>query len=151
MDLNRIEVRMKMIDHKVLKEEILSDPNKLGYEGKSPIDIARLLNKPVKSATIPVDAEVPTWRLLDAIDLAEYKNLASDEKEMVRTILSMGSVNLASANIRKILTGVFPSGTKTYANITKLAFKVPTRAEQLFGYGAVVSHLDVARALKEEG
>jgi len=137
-----------MIDYVKLKQEIETDPSGLGYSGKPATIIADLLNKPISGAQILIDAEIPTWKILDAIDPTEFDDLTSADKDTLKLILSMGTVNLSSKNIRNILSKIFSNATTTTANLQKIAYKTPTRAEQLFGYGTRVTHTDVVRALR---
>ncbi len=136
------------IDLLELKNEIINDPINLGYAGKEPIEIARLLNEVRTDITVTIDAEILAWKFLDAIDPDELDALTAEQMEKLKMLLSLGTINLKSANIRAILSRLFPTDSKTAAALRSLIQRNGSRAEQLFGYGTVISHLDVARALR---
>jgi hypothetical protein len=54
---------------------------------------------------------VPTSSLLECVDATEYLALSATEKDVLRIILSVGSVNMgAGSKIRTMLATLFPSG-----------------------------------------
>jgi len=136
------------IDYAKLKDEILNDPNGYGYAGKSDIEIANILNQIREDIEIEVTTPYSASDILAAIDPAELEALTVDQKETLQTLLVAGSLDLSKPNIRAVLESLFPSGTITHANLQALYRRKGSRAEQLFGCGTRVTHLDVARALR---
>jgi len=136
------------IDYEALRNEIETDPLGLGYAGKSDIEIAALLNEVRDTIEIEVTIPYSADEIVEAIDPDELAALSVDDKETLQTLLVTGQINLSKPNIRAILESIFPAGTVTYDNLQKLYKRKGSRAEQLFGCGVRVHHLDVARALR---
>lgn len=140
------------IDYTQLATEIQTDPLGLGYAahvaGGNDSAIADLLN--LFRVGIFVDRNFITGNeFLDAVVQADYNALAanSDARPWVKTLATMGQIDVKSANVRAIVAAIFPAGSETRANLIALQTRQGSRAEQLFGIGVSVSFLDVARAL----
>lgn len=137
------------IDLAALKTEITTDPETLGYAAPLAAgqtgDVAALLN--ASNAAIRTDRDlVPAHEIFEAIVQSEWAALDAQEKSRIALVLSMSEVNVKGTNTRAAFTEAFANGTGTRTALVALLTKDGTRAEQLFGSGARVTHTDVARA-----
>jgi hypothetical protein len=108
--------------------------------------IADMLNATDPTILVP-RGRVETWEIIASTVRAEWEALTADAKQLYLTIVSAGVVDTTDPQIRAILGGLFPAGTTTRANLLARLTRPGSRAEQLFGAGAVISAMDVARAL----
>jgi len=139
-----------MIDLAGLQAEILTDPMALGYSGKTDPETAALLNAIGGSGeTIERDV-VDTWEVIEATVPSEWVALTNAEESRYNMLISAGSLSVKGANVRQMFKDMFNAGTTTRANLAALQVRSASRAEVLFGGGMIVSHLDVARALRGE-
>jgi hypothetical protein len=129
------------MDYQALRTEI----DKPAYAGLGDSAIAAALNAP----GVNVDREViPTRLIVESIDAAELAALTAIQLQRLTLIVNAGSISTKSANVRAILGALFGPGTATRAALQSLQVKTGSRAEQLFGDGAVIDHLDIAQARK---
>lgn len=145
------------IDYGELTTEIQTDPNGYGYaalvaEGNDQ-GVADLLNLPRDGATAP-GAPITVYRndvrraeLIGALVVSDYDALTAARRDLMNAILQLEVVDATNATLRGNLAAVFGAGTTTRANLVSAAQRAGSRAEQLWGTGARVQHLDVARAL----
>lgn len=133
------------INYATLRTELLTDPAGLGYAGKSDYACAGLLNTVRGSIAVARDT-IPTWMVLDAVAQADLAALTANQLQTLHIVISAGEVSIASANIRAIMSALFPAGSVTRANLVAIVNRTGTRAEQLFGVGTAVTDGDVARA-----
>jgi hypothetical protein len=135
----------------LLLAEIVNDPTGLGLSTPfaagqfSPVVAALNLVR----ASIEVDrpsAIVATHEVFEAIVLAEWNALTNAEKDRVRTVLSLGTVNLRGANTIAQLGAAFAAGSTTRTALLALAKRKGSRAEQVFEPGTVVTLKNVADA-----
>ena len=131
-----------------LKTELTTDPNAYGYAphvaSGSTGALAALLNEPRTTINVPRGL-VGTWEIIAATDGAEYGALNATAKDIYKTLVSAGTVDVADAQIQAILKTLFPSPSTTRTNLIARLTRPGSRAEQLFGGG--VTHADCARAL----
>lgn len=139
------------IDYAALKSEIQTDPIALGYASHvasgDDAGVAILLGATQQTININVGV-VPAYKVFEAIVPAEWSALSADDKQRIQSILAMGDVDTTGPNTRAAFTTAFPATTVTRTNLTALLTRKGSRAEQLFGAGTVVQHLDVAKALR---
>lgn len=133
------------MNYLALKSEIELDPVTLSYGGKSDAEIADIMNSYATGRTVNQEI-IDTWEILEATVPAEWTALTAAEKQRYQTIISCGTVNVKGTNIRSQLAAMFIAGTTTRTNLLALQTKTGSRAEELFG--GVVSHLDIAKALR---
>lgn len=122
--------------------------SKAAYVGKSDGEVADMLN--AIDPTILIDRQTITGNeFLNAVVPAEYAALVDPEaKAWVRALFTKDEIDIRSPAIRTIVASLFPVGSTTRANLAALQKRPGSVAEQLFGIGTVVSHVDVAEARK---
>lgn len=133
-----------------LKTELTTDPTGLGYAAHIASgvteELAKILNQP-RSAILFDRLSVAAFEIFEAVAPTEWPAVPSAEKQRVQIVLSMGTVNLKGANTRAALQAAFDLSPITKANILALIKRQGSRAEELFGEGTSVTHLDVGEAL----
>ena len=133
-----------MVDYEALKDEILKDPRRLGYAGKTEAEVAELLNGVGAGGDAAARGPVPAHEVIAATVPSEWEGLAASAKQLYQTIVSAGEVDVSSSNVREAVAGMLGAGTVTRANLAKLGSRAASRAEAL-GLGRV-AYWDVARA-----
>lgn len=65
---------------------------------------------------------VPTYRIYNLIVPSEFGALQAANQQLVRDILSMGTVDASpGTSVRTRMVAIFPNGTTTFANLAALA------------------------------
>lgn len=133
-----------------LRTEIDTDPQALGYAGKSNFQIAGILNTVgLSGETIDV-AFVSADVIQGAVVADEYLLLLSPQRDLWAAVLSAGNTNLGvpvkNANIRGQIISIWGPGTETRSNLAALQTRPGSRAEVLFGDGASVTDNQVEEA-----
>lgn len=143
-----------------LQAEILTDPTGIGYaawldpdparrgtsvDRTNDAEIAKLLNAP---RTPLLRRTISTSDVLDAID---WRDVVATEEGKLRIILSQPEVPIGQQRIRDALAAALLNTNGTRTRIAALATRQGSRAEQLWGVGTSIHHLDVARALGRVG
>ena len=93
--------------------------------------------------------ELSASEIFEAIEIAEYKALASNEKGAVDKVLGLGdSIQIGpSSKARAFLLDAFDAGSTTRANLVSLVVEDISRADEI-GVGFVKpSHVTYARTL----
>ncbi|SRR5579884_2586314 len=152
-----------MTDSNALKTELATDFAALGYAGKGDVDIAALINaqNPKFSVRQPV---VPVWRLLAwaaqngrfaAIQTeadAGTKGVKSIALAAMKVFGTVADFDVDDAGAKALLGAMVQAGVLTADDQTAFAAlgdrSPASRAEVLWGPGTVVSHTDVAIALR---
>ena len=137
------------LDLAILASELTTDPTALGYAphvtGGADGTLAELLNRP--RSTISVKRSViQTWEIIAATDATDYGALFATAKDIYKTLVSAGIVDVSDAQIRTILSMLFPAGSATRTALVARLSRTGSRAEQLFGVG--VSSDEIAKALR---
>ena len=127
-----------------LKNEILNDPEGLGYAGKTLFEKANLINA-LTSDTIFLGV-LESYKVKNAFDIAELKNLSDSDTRTLLVLLAGGEVDMGSANTRAAFTDIFPAQSTTRANLVAIAKRNISRAEKLFGADIVVSYWEIGQA-----
>lgn len=135
------------ITYSALKAELQNDPASLGlvapYSAGNDAQCADILN--AVRQTIDINRGViPTYEVADATVQSDWTALSTAEKQRYQSILAMGLVNTASANMRAAFQQMFGPTTATRANLVALLTRKGSRAEQLFGQP--VTPMDIAYA-----
>lgn len=137
------------VDLTLLRTELQTDPTALGYAphiaGGADGTLAVLVNQPRIGISVK-RAVIQTWELIAATDATEYGALSVTAKDIYRTLVSAGVVDVSDDQIRTILGTLFPAGSATRTNLLARLSRQGSRAEQLFGVG--VSADDIAKALR---
>ena len=145
------------IDFAVLKTEINTDPTSRGYSphvtsGATNV-IADLLNEVLSTIAIQ-RAFLGANEVFEATDLAEFKALTLQERQMYNIIIDLDSGGSGGipvgpgTNARATLAALFPPGSTTRSNLVALVMRKGSRAEELFGVNVSVTSGDVARSLR---
>ena len=134
------------MDYLALKNEILNDPETLGYAGKSDLEIAVLMNT-IGLSNEKIDRGViPSYEVINATIPSEWAALTAAEKQRYQTITGAGQIDSSNANVRATFQAMFGAGTQTRINLTALLQRPASRAEVL-GFGSI-NHSDIAKALR---
>lgn len=128
-----------------LRAEIQTDPNGLGYAGKSDNDAAALINLQ-DGVTVVSITSLTSAQLCDCINPNEFGNLSASNKQYVQQVLSMGSINTQGNTMTALIT-MFAPGSNTKNNLINAATKFGSRGETLFGAGALVQASDIRIAM----
>ena len=143
MDLNESQ-------YAALKTELTNDPLGLGYVRKTDEECADLLNEVAPDNKNPekrvLRDTVESWEIVGATVYGEYVSLTATQRDLYGSIVSCGKVNPQNGNIRTIFGQLFGVGTTTRAQLNDLQYRGSSRAEKLFGSGAVAKYWDVNRA-----
>lgn len=152
------------LDLAVLANELRTDPAGLGYApllaSGSDGALADLLNRQDRAGRRPVAVrDLLRWGaksgvLADIVaasqNLTAAKAIRAVSLAALKLLDRLDTLDLDDADIRAMVDGLAAAGVLTAAQRTELLAlgDAPvSRAEQLFGLGVTVSHLDVARAL----
>lgn len=136
-----------------LRTEIQTDPNGYGYAALMSIGdlagTAALINKP--RATIPIPRpDVTPLEILEAINVTDFVSNANSlyatwfgalmDYPQIRILKPNGTDTRVMSNILKLLA----NGSQSETRIRNLASRPGSRAEQLWGEGAVVTVQDLS-------
>lgn len=147
------------MDYVALKAEIDNDPNGYGYktggEYRDDMATAAMLNDPRAGIAIP-RGRVPMYELIGCIDKAEYAALSQSDKDIVQMIAKLESVDTSNMALFGLVATIFPgipteenpAVTNTGQALVATIYRQGSRAEQLFGAGTIIDHLQVAKALR---
>lgn len=141
------------IDYGILHDELHNDPDGLGYQHQIDINswngVMLLLNTP-DPKRIPIRHEPITSSYFAAsIRASEWVTLNSAQLQQVTIYVTAGSIDIGDDDVQLWVTQIWPSGT-THDNLTKLATRIPTPLEALFGPGTIITDSnDAIRAYKE--
>lgn len=65
---------------------------------------------------------IPTYKIYNLINPAEFNALTAPNQQLVRDILGMGTVDCSAGTfIRSRIIGMFPNGTATFTSLAGLA------------------------------
>lgn len=97
---------------------------------------------------------IPSWEMNTGIVWTEYAILTALQQNCYQAMISPGTVDATSANIRAGLLAIFGTAVTTKANLTALISRVQTKGESVFTvasicplFGTVFTPNDVAQAL----
>lgn len=130
-----------------LQTELVVDPLHLYVGLSNHGDMASQCNsRSAVSALIEISYVKPEDAQAAVIG-SEYAALTAVQRDMWGTIVGLPQIPVSNTNIRQQVTNVWSAGTTTRANLVALQFRRGSRAEQLWGEGVVIHHLDIAAAL----
>lgn len=112
-------------------------------------EIALALNAPNLATTLPV-GPVALETIVGAITDVDLAAISLSDERVLDFYLRGSLVDTASESLRSFLFRIFPDGTVTRANLLTVMERPASRAEILFGAGAVVQPWDVARVIKTD-
>lgn len=97
---------------------------------------------------------IPSWEMNTGIVWTEYAVLTALQQNCYQAMISPGTIDATSANIRAGLLAIFGAAVTTKANLTALISRTQTKGESVFTignvcplFGAVFTQNDVAQAL----
>jgi len=141
------------INYPQLKTEITTDPQALGYAGKSDSECADILNLIRATIIIRRDNIMP-FEVLEAVDNRDFDTLitaaqigllqALAGQRALRIINDDGTDTRTLGNLRRMFQNPGPQGTR--ARLVDMANRDGSRAEQLFGTNTFITPSDVAQA-----
>lgn len=138
------------LNYAALQTELETDPVALGYKiggaFRPDPELADLLNAVLPSIAIPRPA-IPTWEVLAATEEADYDALTASLRALYHVLLSMGTLNPSATRTQAVFSKLFPVGSATRVNLSALASRPGSRAEQVLGAGVRLHHTDIAKAL----
>lgn len=144
------------MDYAALKSEIQNDPVSLGYSTHvaigNDVPIADLLNEPTEILIdLPSIAKdnfllgvAPATFVLPSLS----QELQAKWDRVLSLAQSVSSINVASSTVQALFQAAIADGVLTQDQIDGFTKRFGSRAEVLFGAGAIVSHLDVSKALR---
>lgn len=138
-------------DLAALKSEVETDPSGYGYVSSDTANVLNNLN--VKRNTITVTKEkVSSADIRSTCTYDAYNNLSIDEQEWLRWMTGSNGFNeenvLVTVDLKARLSdgtnAIWAAGNRTEMNAAMLALMDVdgSRAEQLFGFGTVISRDD---------
>ncbi len=127
------------MSREILRRELLEDPAGIGYAAMDDATAASALN----AATVP-RAQVSAQEIYEAIDRTEWSLLSIDQRELLRLIMSWGTVEITD-RIKNDFSGMFPPGSVTRTRLRALADETIPRW-QAIGLARQVSAEQVAGA-----
>ena len=131
------------MDLVALKAEIETDPESLGYAGKTHEEIAKLLNRPDREA----DQElISGGQIAATIHQDDYNGLSQSDRRYLELVVGSGGDIPNRQPLRGQLRGLFPQGSDTDQKIQRLLKRPGSRADEL-GLGRVTPS-DVANAMR---
>lgn len=137
-----------------LNTELSSDPLTLGYaaliSSGNHAALADILNDKAGAGAASIDREfVDAATFQSQVDPTEYLALSVAQQNLWNAILtasSGGSIPIKNNTLRNQVLAVWAAGT-TRTNLAALQTRTGSRAEVLWGDGAVITHTMIAQAL----
>lgn len=135
-----------------IHDEIINNPKGLAYSASVAIGndtgVALILNSTYAGVGIVYRSELMPQEVLKSLVWSELSVKSSTHIQILQLLLAPRMVDAGQQTIRDIFVGLFPSGS-TIANLDAVAKVVgPTRAEELWGAGTIISSDSVAHALR---
>jgi hypothetical protein len=136
------------IDLAALKKELDADPRYSPWlDAGDDSAVAAELNRKDDSIQIVHEFLTPA-EIQNALDFDEYDALNAGAQALLLEIMKPPTGE--TPKNRNLLAGMFRSSPKTRANLEALFTRAGSKAEELFGAGAVVSHEHVGKVLAPE-
>jgi hypothetical protein len=137
---------VQRLQTELAKPEYTSVAQTVGDEG-----LARMLNTPKEGLRVRRKS-VPSSELMAAIDFPAWGGITAASRDYIQAHLTAGDLDLTSASVRQGLVDAFPSNATndpTRARMQNFGEIAPASpAQDLFGYDARITALDVANALR---
>ncbi len=139
-----------MADLPALRDEIVNDPNGIGYKGADgewgrDQPIADLINDRANGATFTRNRIEPA-ELRASLDLTEWMALTGGQRGYLQMLLGGGVIDATSVPVLVALTSIFEAGSVTRAALLAKIQRQGSRAEVLWGEDARIMAGDVGRA-----
>ena len=134
-----------------LATEITTDPKSLGYGASATSSyaaIAAKLNATYAGVGIVWRTDLSASEIVGCLVWSDLSAATVTQWTALQTLLIPAKIDASNANVRALFAGLFASAATTLANLTAAAKKAsPSRAEELWGYGTVISDNDIGHAL----
>lgn len=138
-----------MIDYGRLATELRTDPRAIGY-GKNVTDGSDTFTADAINLARPeIQIErnpIPAHEVLEAFPADAWPKLSTNDLLYLLLLCSGGQV-WTGANTLAALTDIFTRAGASIEGLGAILHRPGSRAEELFGAGAVVRHQDVGAAL----
>lgn len=132
------------IDYTALKTEIALGAYSVPMSKGDDIGVAALLN--AVNQAINIDRGlIAASEITAAILPADFLALTSAQQALCNFYAAAGYIDSANTNVRQFFSSVF-AGKTSLTNLQALVSRKGSRAEQMFGAGAVIVPDDIARA-----
>lgn len=138
-----------------IKAEMDTDPTGRGYAApvaaRNYLAIRDLINATYAGVGTVWRTNLTGAEVLGALVWAEVSALPTNSWLALQTLLIPATIDASNVRIRQFFAGLFPSATfsQSLANLTTVArHAAPSRAEELWGFGAQVSEQHIADALE---
>ena len=147
------------INYVQLKAELLTDPNAYGYAPLIAIGndqgLADMLNLP-RAAIVMPRPDVSPLEILEAIKVTDFVPTAQQSilyGSWLESVTQYPSVRILKENgtdtrVMTNLMTILVNGSQSEVRLRALASRPGSRAEQIFGIGTTVAHMDIAQALR---
>lgn len=130
-----------------LASEITTDPQAIGYAGKTDQAVADLLNRTSGTGTASVFRnDIKPAEIVAAIVAADFAALTAVQLAKLQLMLLPGILDATVANTRTIFLGIFSGMTNTINALTSLASRTGSRAEVLWGTGIAITAQQVGQS-----
>lgn len=137
-----------------IKNELTGDPKARGYASKITAgelgNVTALLNGTYAGVGVVYRTDITGAQILGALVWSEIATLVTNSWLALQTLLIPNTpIDASNQLIRDLFGGIFAGKTVTLANLTTLAQKAaPSRAEELWGYGTVITLEQVVAAVR---
>jgi hypothetical protein len=147
------------IDYTALGDELIKDPLGLGYlaaekgSGGDDSAVAALINA-IQPSIVIQRADISPQELFEAIFIEDINKTAdAGQLAYLSALANLPAIRLtfddgSQTFFLKGLTLVIGDSNGSMTRLFALAQRLGSRAEQLFGTGTVITHQDVAKALR---
>lgn len=136
-----------------LQTEINGDPKALGYAAlkaapNAYVTLRDKLNATYGGVGVVWRTDLSAREVLCCIAWADISAFTAAQSILLSLLLIPGSIDASNSNVQAQFAGLFGPATATRAALLLAGKKAnPSRAEELWGYNAVVSEQDVANAI----
>lgn len=131
-----------MIDRVALKNELRDSKYAAEVAKTNATNLAAMLNA-LGLTKVPTE-RLSAIDLLECISIPELASFSSGQLAYIQLVISAGELNLDNFKEAALL---FPSGSVSEQNFNKRIQRLASRAEELFGRGAIVTIDDVGACL----
>lgn len=134
------------MNYTTLKTEIDTDPENLGYAGKTDKEIVSLLSEIGLSSETISRGVIDAHEVVSACVFSELDALSDKQQKQLSFIVSAGQVDTSNVKIKAIFAGLF-NGTQTKTNLLALATRSASRGEAEFGQNPSLMDVHIARRI----
>lgn len=134
-----------------LTTELQTDPTGRGYAAHVATgnhdELARLINEFQGGITVEKPS-ITSQELIDSVVQTEYGGLSAANRQYFDMLAGSARIDTRTGRPARVgLLNIFAAGTTTRTNLTAVVQRNGSRAEQLWGYGTVVTVAEIGQAL----